>query len=279
MKQFVLELLFQLIGVTATSGIIYNNQELHLISDESQYFYHYNIETKKLHKTPLTTDGLALEKMNKAAKPDYESITSDALNYYILGSGSKPNRNELVEVHRSTNEVVSVQDLSILYSSMRSFAQLSEDDFNIEGVILDGNIWYFFNRGNGPKQANGIFVVDGENITDNFRVTYTPIKLPKINKVQSSFTDAIRVDHKIYFLATAEESNSTYNDGAIKGSLLGRINLKNLKLEKTQVISNTNKFEGLSLYHKDNSTLEFILCEDADNPEAPAGIYKLSIKR
>lgn len=279
MKQFVLELLFQLMGVTATSGIIYNNQELHLISDESQYFYHYDIESKQLNKTPLTIDGLASEKMNKAAKPDYESITSDGVNFYIFGSGSKPNRNELIEVNRTTKEVISTQDLSILYSSMRSFAQLSEEDFNIEGVILDGNIWYFFNRGNGPKQANGIFVVEGESIIDDFRITYTPIKLPKINKVQSSFTDAIRVDHKIYFLATAEQSNSTYNDGEIKGSLIGRINLKNLKLEKTQVISNTNKFEGLSLYHKDNSTLEFVLCEDADNQEAPAGIYKLTLKR
>ncbi|MDR2224334.1 MAG: hypothetical protein LBE34_16605 [Flavobacteriaceae bacterium] len=279
MKQFVLELLFQLMGVTATSGIIYNNQELHLISDESQYFYHYDIESKQLNKTPLTIDGLASEKMNKAAKPDYESITSDGVNFYIFGSGSKPNRNELIEVNRTTKEVISTQDLSILYSSMRSFAQLSEEDFNIEGVILDGNIWYFFNRGNGPKQANGIFVVEGESIIDDFRITYTPIKLPKINKVQSSFTDAIRVDHKIYFLATAEQSNSTYNDGEIKGSLIGRINLKNLKLEKTQIISNTNKFEGLSLYHKDNSTLEFVLCEDADNQEAPAGIYKLTLKR
>lgn len=279
MKQFTLELLFQLFGISAASGLVYTDPEVHLIADNSQYFYHYNIDTQQVSKTALTQDGLVMENITKNGKPDFEAITQDELNYYIVGSGSTPNRQQLVEINKATNEVVSTQELDILYNSMKSFANLKNEDFNIEGLILDGNKWYFFNRGNGPKQANGIFMVEGENIVDDFRLTYTPIKLPKINKVQSSFTDAIKVDNKIYFLATAEDTHSTFDDGTIKGSLIGQINIKDLRLDKTQIISTTHKFEGLALYHKTTSMIRFLLCEDADDDAKPSNLYKLSFKR
>lgn len=278
MKQIALELLFHLLGIGAASGLVYEDNQVHIISDNSTYFYHYNLEQQHLYKTSLSSDNLSEENIYKAAKPDYESITTDGVNYYIFGSGSKPNRIKLVEVTRLTNEVLSENELDILYDSMKSFANLSDEDFNIEGVIYDNDLWYFFNRGNGPKGANGIFVVKGNNILNDFQITYTPIKLPKLNKIQTSFTDAIKVEDKIYFLAAAEDGKSTYADGEIKGTILGRINTSKLKLEKTLTISNTHKFEGITLYSQEGNNLEFLLCEDPDNDENKSGIYKLSIK-
>ncbi|MDR0194042.1 MAG: hypothetical protein LBI73_02875 [Myroides sp.] len=278
MKQIALELLFQLLGIGAASGLVYDDNQIHLISDNSTNFYHYNIEQQHLYKTPLSLDNIGEDNIYKAAKPDYEAITTDGVNYYIFGSGSKPNRIKLVEVNKLTNEVISENELDILYASMKSFANLSDEDFNIEGVIYDNELWYFFNRGNGPKKANGIFVVKGNNILNDFQLTYTPIKLPKLNKVQTSFTDAIKVEDKIYFLAAAEDSNSTYADGEIKGTILGRINLDKLKVEKTITVSETHKFEGLTLYSQEGKNLEFLLCEDPDNDTNKSGIYKLSLK-
>ncbi len=55
------------------------------------------------------------------------------------------------------------------------------------------------------------------------------------------------MDAKIYFLATAEDTQSTYNDGEVKGSLIGVIDVATMKLEFTQKISDTHKFEGLTL--------------------------------
>lgn len=278
MKQIALELLFQLLGIGAASGLVYDDNQIHLISDNSTNFYHYNIEQQHLYKTPLSLDNIGEDNIYKAAKPDYEAITTDGVNYYIFGSGSKPNRIKLVEVNKLTNEVISENELDILYASMKSFANLSDEDFNIEGVIYDNELWYFFNRGNGPKKANGIFVVKGNNILNDFQLTYTPIKLPKLNKVQTSFTDAIKVEDKIYFLAAAEDSNSTYADGEIKGTILGRMNLDKLKVEKTITVSESHKFEGLTLYSQEGKNLEFLLCEDPDNDTNKSGIYKLSIK-
>jgi hypothetical protein len=51
-----------------------------------------------------------------------------------------------------------------------------------------------------------------------------------------------------FFLATAEDTESTYDDGEVLGSLIGRINLKTMKIDFTQKISSTYKFEGLTLY-------------------------------
>ncbi len=277
MKQIALELLFQLFGISAASGLVYNDNHIHLIADNSTNFYHYNIENKQLFKTPLTATATASDNIIKAEKPDYESITTDGNNYYIFGSGSKANRINIVEVNSLTNEVISENDLDILYDSMKSFANLADEDFNIEGVVYDDEQWYFFNRGNGPKASNGIFVVKGQNILNDFQITYTPIKLPKIQKVQSSFTDAVKVGDKLYFLAAAEDGQSTYADGEIKGTLLGRIDLKKLKVEKTAVISTTHKFEGITLYEQSNKVITFLLCEDPDNEDTSTGIYKLTV--
>ncbi|WHT39998.1 hypothetical protein QNH98_04900 [Myroides sp. mNGS23_01] len=248
MRKLTLEFLYHIIGLSAASGLYYAEDKLHLIADDSSYLYHYDIPSKQLNKTALTDDYIGQEHIAKADKPDLESMTFDGINYYLFGSGSKPNRTDLYEIHQMTNEPVSKQSLELLYESMKAFAHMDDADFNIEGVVYDAETWYFFNRGNGPKQQNGVFVVTGESILDNFRITYTPMKLPKLDQVQTGFTDAILVDRDLYFIATAEDSSSTYADGEIKGSIVGKINTKKMKVEKTKTISTDQKFEGITVY-------------------------------
>ena len=105
----------------------------------------------------------------------------------------------------------------------------------------------------------------------------TNYKLPKIKSVRSSFTDAVLVEDKIYFLATAEDTQSTYDDGEVLGSFVGRIDLKTMKIDFTQKITSTNKFEGLTFYKKSNDKIEFLLCEDNDTELLETKIFKLSL--
>ncbi|MDM1045230.1 hypothetical protein HX004_10045 [Myroides sp. 1354] len=279
MRKLTLEFLYHIIGLSAASGLYYAEDKLHLIADDSSYLYHYDIPSKQLNKTALTEDYIGQENIAKAEKPDLESMTFDGINYYLFGSGSKPNRSSLYEIHKMTNEPVSKQSLELLYESMKAFAHLDDADFNIEGVVYDSETWYFFNRGNGPKQQNGVFVVTGESILDNFRITYTPFKLPKLENVQTGFTDAVLVDKDLYFIATAEDSGSTYADGEIKGSIIGRINTKKMKLDKTKTISADQKFEGITVYKNSKKEVSFFLCTDPDNPELPTSIYQLTIQK
>ena len=99
--------------------------------------------------------------------------------------------------------------------------------------------------------------------------------MPKIKHVETSFTDAILVEDKIYFLATAEDTSSTYYDGEILGSIIGGMNSKTFEIEFTKKITDTNKFEGLTLYSKTNDKIEFLLCEDNDSEVLESTIYKL----
>ena len=99
----------------------------------------------------------------------------------------------------------------------------------------------------------------------------------KTKMLFSPFTDAILMDDKIYFLAAAENTSSTYDDGEILGSLIGRIDLETMKIDFTQKISPTNKFEGITLFSKTKNQIQFLLCEDKDTDVLESTIYKLSI--
>ncbi|MFY0482163.1 DUF6929 family protein [Flavobacterium sp. PLA-1-15] len=280
MQKFQLELLFQIIGIGSASGLFFKNDTLFIISDNSKALYEYHISDKKLD-THIVLENAELPQDNipKKLKPDFESITPYGEDLCIFGSGSTENRNKMVQFNTYTKKAVKTLDLSDLYLSMQYFADIKPEDFNIEGAIYTGDVWYFFQRGNAANGQNGVFTVTAENLENEFSILYNSYKLPKIKGVQTSFTDAILVDDMIYFLATAENSNSTYQDGEVLGSIIGSIKTDSMKLKLKQTISNTHKFEGLTLFKNNKDSLEFLLCEDKDTEVQQSDIYKLTLKK
>ena len=277
MEKFQLEVLFHIIGIGAASGLVYKDHTLFLISDNSNYGYEYDLANQSLAKIVLQ-DRPVLEVIPKNQKPDFEAITSFGDSYYVFGSGSTENRIEMVQYNAKT-KTSKTTDLSDLYLLMQRFSNIKPEEFNIEGVVFTGNIWYFLQRGNGKTGKNGLFTVQGKNLENDFTILYNEYQLPKIKGVQASFTDAVLVDNQLYFLATAEDTNSTYDDGEVLGSLVGSINLKTMKIDFTEKISATAKLEGISLYKKNDKALEFLLCEDNDTDELQTTIYHLTLKR
>ncbi len=160
---------------------------------------------------------------------------------------------------------------------MRRSAHIKSKEFNIEGAIYTGEYWLLFNRGKGKSNRNVIFTVKGNNLTDQSEIQFTNIKLPKINGFHAGFSDAILVDDKIYFLATAENSTSVDTEGRILGSILGRIDRASMKLEFTSKISDSQKFEGITLFSSSVDKIEFLLCEDSDTDVLRSDIYKLTV--
>ena len=277
MEKFQLSLLFKIIGLGSASGLLFQNNSILAIGDNSSYLYEYQTETAKLQRHPLAEN--AQENTPKAFKPDFEAITQYADSIYIFGSGSTENRNFMVQVDSKTKEVIKTQELTDLYLTMQSFAKIAPEDFNIEGVIYNGETWFFFNRGNGKTGKNVVFTVEGKNLVNEFQIISNEYKLPKIKGVRTSFTDAILVDNKIYFLASAENSNSTYDDGEVLGTIIGRIDVKKMKIDFTQKISDTHKFEGITLYKKSSNEIEFLLCEDNDTEVLEANVYKVVLSK
>lgn len=277
MHKFTLEILFQIIGIGSASGLIYKDHQLFIIGDNSSYLYEYSIENKELKRHPLTEN--PSENIVKKNKPDFEAVTEFDNKLYIFGSGSTEKRNKMVTIDSKSKEIIATTDLSDLYLAMQSFAELPQDDLNIEGAAFNGSEWFFFNRGNGTKGKNIVFTVQGKNLTEEFNIIANEFKLPKIKGIRSSFTDAITVGDKMYFLATAENTDSTYNDGEVLGSIIGCIDLTKMKIDFTKKITDTHKFEGLTFYKETEKEISFLLCEDNDTEELKASIFKVSLKK
>jgi hypothetical protein len=277
MEKFKLEILFHIIGIGSASGLIYKNNSLLIIGDNSGFLYEYQLDSKDLKRHPLLEN--PIENTPKKDKADFEAIAYFGDSLYVFGSGSTANRNKMIQLNDTDKKIIATHDLTDLYAVMQNFGEINPEDFNIEGATYNGQNWYLLNRGNGISNKNVLFTIAGKNLTNDFQILSNAYKLPKIKGVRSSFTDAILVDDTLYFLASAEDTQSTYDDGEVLGSLIGSIDLKTMKINFTQKISDTHKFEGLTLYANSKEKIEFLLCEDKDTEVLETHIYKLSFSK
>lgn len=275
MEKFTLEQRFQISGIGAASGLIYKDNSLLIIGDNSSYLYEYEMDSRNLKRHPLLEN--PSENILKKEKPDFEAITTFGESIYVFGSGSTQKRNKMVQINAADKKIVATNDLTDLYAILQNSAEIKPEDFNIEGAIYNGKSWYLFNRGNGSSTKNVLLEVQGELLTKQITVLSYAYQLPRIKGVHSSFTDGILVESTIYFLATAEDTTSTYEDGDVLGSLIGSIDLKTMKINFTKKISDSHKFEGLTLYKHSKEKIEFLLCEDKDTDTLETDIYKLSL--
>lgn len=278
MHSTTLEVFAEIDGIGSASGLFLHEDLLYIIGDNSGHLNEYDIKTKKLRKIQILFDKTLdqLENIPKSLKPDFEILCQHSDKLYILGSGSTSKRNLMIEFDLKTQKVVQ-KDLTETYSHLKSISKIDDQNFNLEGAIFTGNEWLLFNRGNGIDAKNGIFKIQGADLAKTKQVKFNPFKLPNIDHVESSFTDAVLVKNEIFFIATAEDTKSTYADGEILGSFIGSINLQTLKLTFSNKISGKHKFEGITLLSQNEYSATFLLCEDRDSEELKTIIYKLVI--
>ncbi|QIL38861.1 hypothetical protein G7074_05925 [Pedobacter sp. HDW13] len=280
MHSTTLAIFAEINGIGSASGLFLSKDLLYIIGDNSGYLNEYNIKTSLLRKIQILSDpGLNyLENIPKSLKPDFEILCQHGDKLYILGSGSTNKRNLMVEFHLKTQEVIQ-RDLTHTYNKLKTIAHINDENFNLEGAIYTGTTWLLFNRGNGTEQKNGIFIIEEANLPDASKAKFVDFKLPNINHIESTFTDAALVKNEIFFIATAEDTSSTYQDGEILGSFIGSIHLDTLNLTFSHKIPGSHKFEGITFLMQSNDKIEFLLCEDRDMDELKTTIYKLALTK
>ena len=275
MKKFELSLFSIISGVGSASGLVYHQDKIYLISDHSTYLYQYSLLTAKLDKIALGNN--SKENIAKHLKPDFETLTLSGNTLIFMSSGATQNRCLLGTFELQTRQY-EVSSIETIFEHLKKELSISDNDLNIEGLIITPQGMLFFQRGNGPSGINAVISIDETNHQLDLPVlTFTPIDLPKIKTITTTFTDAIQVEDKIYFIATAEDVASTYEDGKVLGSIFGVLDVATLALEKYFLISETHKFEGITFYKKKENSIEFLLCEDKDNDVMLSSIYKLSV--
>ncbi|GGF01497.1 hypothetical protein SAMN05443634_103230 [Chishuiella changwenlii] len=273
----ILKTLFVINGPGAASGLVIDQQYIYTIADNDATLYVYDKKKKKVENVDLKPE-IKSQEITKGNKPDFEAITKYEDHIYVIGSGSKENRFDLISYNLNTKEIKN-DNYKFLFSQFLEVSQLSEKDFNIEGIVADDNATYFFNRGNGPAKRNGIFRVDGKiNDLRNKKVEFFPIELPEITNELTTFSDAILVNGKILFTATVELNSTTYHDGEIKGSIIGELDLETMNVVRWEKIVDNRKIEGLALKKKNKRKYIVYMCEDNDDDSKKATIYQYKYK-
>lgn len=271
-----LEVFAKIKGVGSASGLFLYQNLLYVIGDNSGYLYEYHIANERLNRIQILPKPSLLENIPKKDKPDFEVLCYYDEVLYILGSGSAANRNLMVEYRLKTKEIIR-HDLSKLYQRIKEVVSIDDANLNIEGAIFTGEEWFLFNRGNGNAAKNGIIKIAGHNLTAENKIEFFAIVLQKTNHVIASFTDAILYKDQIYFIAAAEDTTSTFDDGEIQGSYMGSIDCKTLSLNYTKKIADRQKFEGITFFKQHDDKIEFLLCEDRDTEHLETIIYKLLV--
>lgn len=153
--------------------------------------------------------------------------------------------------------------------------EIDFEDLNIEGAIIKEKTIYFFNRGNGPGKKNGIFVVENWEEEPIRKFQFREVKLPSISGRDFTFSDAILWKDRFLFLATAEDTDNTYDDGVVLGSAVGIINTENYRVEEFEILTREYKLEGITRYKESARHTSFLLCDDADGETDKTRVFEL----
>lgn len=275
--------------LSAASGLVLFQDWLYVIADDDLNLGIFPVQGEAPGNIfPLLSGVLPLEpKARKREKPDFECVallaaesgsTLDSL--LALPSGSTEKR--MIGCHvqlgldglpKASREI----DFSPLYARLKE--QFS--DLNIEGAVVLGESLMLFQRGNGSSGVNAIIDLDlrqvridletGQLSSKSFQKMES-VNLGTLNGIALSFTDATSWEKgAILFVAVAEDTKDTYNDGICVGSVLGVIDAFG-KLVKMEEIFPSVKAEGITT-RMVNGQIEVLFVTDGDDPSKPAELY------
>lgn len=224
-------------------------------------------------------------KERKRVKPDIECLMAlprrDAATRLVaFPSGSKRRRVRGVELQ--LDDVVKTHEAD--FSPILHFLDERVPDLNIEGGAIHGETVTLLQRGNGKAGFNATieFGVEqleaclrGDHIARSFTPRINEMSLPEIDGVRLTFTDASVHEGVLYFVAAAESSASTYDDGKVFGSAFGRLDAA----PEILLAIEGRKAEGLAHATSDDERISFFAVTDADDPNTASSLLEIYAPR
>jgi hypothetical protein len=229
----------------------------------------------------------------KRDKPDLEALTAmppfDGAPYgglFGLGSGSKRSRDrgffwELAADGSLTGEPREI-DLKPLYEELRG----EIEELNIEGAAVLGGRFALFHRGNADRSENAVAELRLDRVLDSLTGDrdldpheldrITAYDLGELDGVRLSFSDATALaDDLVVFTASAEGSGSSYEDGSIRGSVVGTIDAKG-GIKRLRTIDRRWKVEGVHAA-MDAGVLDLVFVCDQDSEDEPSPLLSATM--
>jgi hypothetical protein len=273
--------------LSAASGLIATARKLWVVGDDLHHLVRFDRQDASTGEGFKIFSGEIPEefKVRKRAKPDTECLirvpfTEDGVSMVAFPSGSRPQRCRAAEIQLSgSDEIVGSREVNILAAIQ--FLDKRIPDLNIEGGVVLGEEVIFLQRGNGKAGFNGVIsfsvehlksILQGSFNPETFNPVISEIRLPQLDGVPLTFTDACSHNGEIYFSAAAESGSSTYEDGKILGSAIGRLRPNSEILTQIEGI----KVEGLAVVEEARGLASFAVT-DADDPSRPSQLLEVCI--
>jgi hypothetical protein len=285
------------LSFSASSGLIKIENKFYSISDDQLALETFTLSSAEPHSFyPLFPGTLPSDsKERKSLKPDLEALIFLKEDLHppfgailAIPSGSTALRCHgalvpLQEMHELSSHPIAI-DFSPLFRHLNSLFQ----ELNIEGILKAVSEIKLFQRGNGSLAQNGIIdlnldiflkeLIESHTVSADCFQSSSLIELPKLNGVQVSFTDAANFQFseksQLWFLAVAENTKSTFEDGPFSGSILGCLNSQHELIYQSE-LNCQEKPEGLWLDSNDS----FYVVTDSDNAQKPSQMFRGQLPR
>ncbi len=280
-------------AISSASGLAIEGNSIWMIGDDAAYVVKSTIGQSDFNRIKLYEND-SEERLAKVTKHDFEACAVGEMAgeqyLFVFGSGGlSPYRESMFALNIENTRQCYKLSLQHLYNAIRSSVGLKEKELNIEGAALAGDKLVLFNRGKNfivllSWKKFSAFVLH-EDATDIPPFKIIRIELPVVNGFQIGFSGACVVsENEMLFTASLEETIDPINDGAIKGSYIGLLQLVNdtdAKVEAlTPLKSNsgdilTDKLEAIETIKISGNYISAIAV--ADNDDGASKLFYLSI--
>lgn len=275
------------LNVTSASGLFKLNELFYAVADDELFLISFTeLSDTQDEKYQLFAGNLPNNPIErKKIKPDFESLMYiSSLNALLaIPSGSKKNRFKGALIYLNNGKPSRIQEID--FAGLFEFLANQISELNIEGAIEFYDQIKLFQRGNGKKTQNSILSLRLDIFTEELKLGFITrksfveildIELGLLNEVPLAFTDAtvIQTNDKkeILFIAAAENTVSTFDDGEYLGAVVGRLN-ENWLVDYKEELFCPHKPEGL---WAENSKIYVVT--DADDPGKASELYRFNIE-
>ena len=220
-----------------------------------------------------------------ASKPDVEALTllppADGHPYGLLlglGSGSGEGRDRgffwSLEADGALCGEPQTVDLAPLYARLGR----EVEHLNIEGACVMGERLWLMHRGNHRETTNVVAELALDEVVASLHGDLTidvhelaairSYDLGTMDGVKLTFSDATPLDDRVLVFTASAEDDGRGRDGAIRGSVVGTIDLDG-EVMRLRTVDRRFKVEGVHAA-VDTGVMDLVFVCDQDDPDEPS---------
>ncbi len=281
--------------IASASGVVRRGDFVYVIGDDELYLGVFRMSVPEPGEAVRVLEGALPDDAasRSGAKPDLEALTmlppfrGHAYGALLgLGSGSGPDRDRgfVWALHHDGSLRGEVRDLDLapLFERLRG----DIDALNIEGACVIGDRLWLMHRGNRGGTTNVVAELSLERVMGSILgdsridpgelAAMRSYDLGELDGTELTFSDATPLGRDLLvFTASAESSGSEGGDGAIRGSVVGTIDLDG-QVHRLRTIDRRWKVEGVHA-SIDTGVMDLLFVCDQDDPDAPSPLLSAAM--